>query len=329
MKVAHSDYPLVIFANGLGDHFMTLPALRALNLLFPNKLQLITSKNSFTPYLFGDVKFKKIYEVEFWDEASGDRRFLLPAFPKNFRCDLLIHLCPWNSPDIQSLLSILRVKNSVGMYQCFSNRIEWDESIHFSELIFKIPQWIDPCLRIEKFLFAPCFHLNGKPLEKTVKKKLRFLGDTVVIHNETQPERMLGLTQLKQLVERIRKNFPSMRIMLLSQKPIDLEIKHQNISQVHGLPFPVACAIVLFSDFYIGVDSSFTHLVNLTNKPAIALFGPTQGAHIGFHQRPHQVNLQSRDNTMNQHTAVNIFRAFKKVVTASLADGTIGNRNYK
>src|ERR1043165_186560 len=90
-----AHHPVVFFSNGLGDHLLSLPAIRALCQLFPDALTLVCQQRARSLF-FSDLSFRRVYGGEL--HASSARLFDPRAVYQEIReCDLLISLNPWHS----------------------------------------------------------------------------------------------------------------------------------------------------------------------------------------------------------------------------------------
>src|SRR5882724_5596182 len=95
--------PVVFFANGIGDTFLNLPALRALSTLFPTKPILICNPGAYR-LCFSELSLRKVVETRLWDE-DGIRQFDPRELAADIDgCDIFISLVPWYSEPLKALL---------------------------------------------------------------------------------------------------------------------------------------------------------------------------------------------------------------------------------
>src|SRR6266516_2903876 len=105
--------PVAIFGNGLGDHLLILPALRALAELFRGRLTLVCmpgARNSF----FSDLPLRSVCEAHM-NKVNGGRVFDAQAVATAVgTTDLLLSLNPWHSSSMSRLLELLTPRHSIG-----------------------------------------------------------------------------------------------------------------------------------------------------------------------------------------------------------------------
>ena len=311
-----SDYsrPCVFFANGIGDHFMTLPTLRALGVLFPNQITLITAKNQFTPYFFKEVPIARYVEIDLWDDESDERRLDIDTILDAGDFDLFIHLCPWDSPDFTALLAKMAPKASIGFFPAhFEYTVPASGTLHFHEHVFELVRLLAPQFELDDYSQAPSLPSDQGDLVQVMQARLSFLGKTLVVHNETEDTRKWDSGKLIEVFEFWAQHYPDWSIVLLGLNPMELpETLSDNVVQINNLPLPMACAVALMGDAYLGVDSSFIHLVKLTRKPAVGIFGKTKGFRIGF-RYSNQVNLQD-DYDAAKVPVADVIEALERVI---------------
>jgi hypothetical protein len=121
--------PVVFFANGIGDHIIALPALRALSNIFSGRLSLIVVEEAYTQ-IFSDIVFESVWFIKTFG-ASGVhimQKIGRESTPFDYEvlakeasgCDLFISLCLWTSPDLERLIKSLSPPVSVGFYPTFT-----------------------------------------------------------------------------------------------------------------------------------------------------------------------------------------------------------------
>ncbi len=123
-----AERPVVLFVNGLGDHLLCLPALRALAHLFEGRMRLVC-REGFGELLFGDLPVAGFVEEPF----AGDREAIAHPFDARALaerisdCDLLLSLNPWHSEDLDQLLRFLGDVDSIGFNGAFRRPLRVDE----------------------------------------------------------------------------------------------------------------------------------------------------------------------------------------------------------
>src|SRR5262249_12529485 len=130
--------PVALFANGIGDHLLNLPALRALSALYPGRLRLVCMPGARATF-FGDLPLLDALEIEFVREGSR-REFDADALAARIgRCDLFLSLVPWHSDSMDRLLRLVAPTHCKGFYPAFHDRLPLDYCRHGAELAFDLP----------------------------------------------------------------------------------------------------------------------------------------------------------------------------------------------
>src|SRR5208282_4338059 len=127
-------FPIAIFANAIGDHLTTLPALRALAALFPGRLSLICLPGSRREF-FSDVRLRSVCEIKMPVRGRWER--VIPAArvaERIGKCDLFLALNPWHSGSMDRLLRLLSPTLSVGFSPSFQVALPQDAITHRADL---------------------------------------------------------------------------------------------------------------------------------------------------------------------------------------------------
>src|SRR5437870_1843696 len=114
-------HPALFLANGIGDNFVNLPAVRAVACLFPGRLELICERAA--DAIFAEISAVRVHHVS-TAMAGGARRFdAARAAARISRCDLLISLNPWHSDCVDALLARVEPRHSIGFFPAFGRHV--------------------------------------------------------------------------------------------------------------------------------------------------------------------------------------------------------------
>ncbi len=301
-------HPVVVFANGLGDHLLALPALRALAELFGGRLALV-AMNGKPDLFFRGIPLRCVCETDVSRDEEGTKQFDATAVARSIGpADLVLSLNPWHSHSMDQLLELWAAPRAVGFHPNFTQHIALDFKKHSADLAFDLPLLFDPSLRIERFaephLTNPVSLRCAQAIRRSVPRPMRVLA----VHADTGKWTSMGSRALDA-------NIPPHQVlgnkMWPVQKFIDLLDSflsyHQDfvafvvggthlyldkgrfgsrvISCCH-LPLSVSLALVGFSDLFVGVDSCMLHAADLYGVPGVGLFGPTNPHEFGFRFGP-------------------------------------------
>src|SRR5215207_2776865 len=119
--------PVVIFSNGIGDHLLNFPALRALAALFPGRLTLLCSTGAGQTF-FSRLPLRAVIEADM-QRAEGGKSFDAESLARAVvPCDLLLSLNPWHSGSMDRLIALLEPEQSIGYFPAFQVSLPRDYS---------------------------------------------------------------------------------------------------------------------------------------------------------------------------------------------------------
>lgn len=275
--------PVVLFANGIGDHLLTLPALRALSRLFQGRLTVVC-----LPYaidsLFAPLLIKRFVEFaasDFIDRDFFDADSLADRIGV---CDLLISLNPWHSSSVDRLIEILGVDETVGHFPWFKHPCEPKHGQHSMEYAFSIAQLFEPDLRLQDFAFPLTLHTSAVQFAEKVRELVPTGGFVLGIHADTRPSKTWPPAKFSEFLHRFLHRHKDAYALLLGTRDSGIETgPYENrIIPCYGLPLECSLALLQTTDAFVGVDSCFLHQADLSRIPGVGLFGPTSPAEFGF-----------------------------------------------
>src|SRR5215208_6177602 len=125
-RLGRIEHPVALFSNGLGDALLTLPAVRALTMLFPGRLTLLCPRQAFQLcYQFLPLKqwveliWAKDSEADAWDGRHGRVHpfdfDVIAAAASVDCCDLFLSLVPWHARSIDELVLRLIPHTTIGL----------------------------------------------------------------------------------------------------------------------------------------------------------------------------------------------------------------------
>jgi ADP-heptose:LPS heptosyltransferase len=279
--------PVVIFSNGIGDHLLNLPALRALTALFPESLTLVCREGARETF-FSDLSLRAVFEVDM--QLSGDGRiFDADALARAVRqCDLLLSLNPWHSTSMDRLLTILKPAQSVGFFSAFQVNLPRDYSKHSADLAFDIPRFLEPSLRLDDFAerptFPPCYLKQAQRIRAVFPTDLRVMA----VHADTRPEKMWSSFRFANLLTAFLSRHPEFVVFVIGPTDPDFvhNVRDSPVFSCSGLPIATAICLVAECGLFLGVDSCMLHAADLFRIPGVGLFGPTSCQEWGFRFGP-------------------------------------------
>jgi len=308
--------PVVFFYNGLGDHLLALPAIRALAALFPKRLRIICIPLANATF-FSDVAVRSFLDVEI-RIIDGRRVFSADGLAKRIKaCDLFISLAPWHSSSVEMLLQLTRPNYAIGFSQHFHEVLPNDSYRHSADVAFNAPRRIDCGLRIEDFSAPP--RLSSENARRAIKLRRSLAGNRplVIIHTDTIQEKMWPAEKWSAFLEIILNRYKTLVVFVVgsSHATADAICRKSRTFPLTGLPLSTSLALISIADWFIGVDSCMLHAADLFRIPAVGLFGPTNAEKWGFRfTKGHHVQ---GDLTMDSIGVDRVVLAFERLLSCS------------
>jgi ADP-heptose:LPS heptosyltransferase len=299
--------PAALFYNGIGDHLLALPTLRALAHLFPGRLQLILDRNA-PLFLFEELNSARLVEVTF--VRNGHLRYFdaVSVAGSVEPCDLLISLVPWKSPSLNELLMALRPKHSIGFSSEFSVPLLYAGSIHAADSAFRVAKAMSK--ECEIFDFARPLQLpdQNRHDADAIRKSFSASEKLLVVHTVTGRQKTWPRRLIDKLLGDFVERHPEFGICVVGQTT-PRAAEHPRISECFDNPLATCFALVARSDLFLGVDSCMLHAADLCRIPSVGLFGPTRTIEWGL-RFTSGVNLQG-DCSMESISAEWVMKALE------------------
>lgn len=282
-------HPVAFFANGIGDHLLALPAIRALSCLFNGRLSLICMEGAGDTF-FSDLPLRSIFETKMYDNGKR-REFDAPAAAENIgTCDFFVSINPWHSLSVDRLLEALAPKASLGFFPAFKRTLALNYRKHSADLAFDVPRKLQRTLCFEDFAQPPQLPPRAHQLSRRLRGHLPRAMRVLAVHTETSPEKMWPQERFAEVLDRFLERHPEFIAIVVDSCPsgLDRGRRRDQIILSHGLPLTAALSIVGESDCFLGIDSCMLHAADLYRVPGVGLFGPTNCDEWGFRLSAHR-----------------------------------------
>lgn len=285
----------VFFANGIGDHLMVLPAVRAITGIFGKRVTLF----AMLPLLdlfFGRLPFGGIAPVVLYEDRDGCNRFTPEAVADGIAdIQLFISLNPWHSAEVDALLAHLKPAMSIGLYEQFDIYAQPCSGEHSCDRAFRIAKTIDPTQTIENYSTPPLLPKHSLLAGRRILAALPAEQKVLAVHNETLDHKMWRDERMTRLINLFLEARPDFVVLALGATNRGFETFGGNprVTAPLGLPLDAALALVAQADLFLGVDSCMLHMADLCRVPGVGLFGPADSAplgsiEMGFRFGPHR-----------------------------------------
>jgi ADP-heptose:LPS heptosyltransferase len=285
--------PVAFFVNGLGDHILSLPALRGLAQLFDGRLTLLCAEGSHQ-FLFNELNLRRRIAFPVTSH-NGSREFNWRALTELVgSCDLFISLVPWFSDSLKNLVHDLTPLLSVGFFPSYG--IDLPSNVkHASQRAFDFVRLFAPEYRFEDFAAPPLYPQVSLSAAQRIRNRLPRGVRVLAVHADTSPEKMWQRDRYVAALDIFLSRHDDFIALLVGweSQGLDTGFHADRVVPAYKLPFDLMCALVAGSDLFLGIDSCMLHLADFERIPAVGLFGPTSTEEFGFIMGPN-VTLEAK-----------------------------------
>jgi ADP-heptose:LPS heptosyltransferase len=301
---------------GIGDAYIQLPLLRALNHIFNNKITLITSE--FNKNLYMAEGFSEIltFPLDFvrTPEYSTFKYDLKALSDLLVDADFFIDSNTWHLKE-GGYEDFIRTRQfpTLGFYDFFKEHTYADFSLNSFDLSFNLAKKISENIKIEDFAYPPVLSKTISDFMAEVKSK--FTKDIIIlgIQDQTKEDKMWPQGNFESLINDILGKYSNVAILIFGDKSlIDKSCIHDRSRVLDfevTFDFQVMNGFMSIIDFFIGIDSVFLHLADLHRIPSLGLFGPTNHKEWGF-RFTNGIELVAKNGKMSSISIEEVLKAF-------------------
>lgn len=310
--------PVVIFAGAIGDHLLIIPALRALDYLFPGKLEFVCFPRRWHAY-YGDIKFAKVYEQGvIWDGEAYN--IDTDNLAQNLAgADLVMCFTSWYHESLIQLLKIIQPAHSLGYFSFYETMVPRNFEQNTADLNFDLVNLIDPDLNLTDFGYAPAFSAKHRWRAKQLREELPNGFKMLAVHADTKPEKMWDPENFVEVLNLFLGRHPEYVAVVVGETDLGLQKgKHSDRIFTHfNLPQLTALSLIGEADLFLGVDSCMLHSADLFGIPGVSLFGPVNPIQWGFRFSRYHRDLRGEDGKMENLKPHQVLEALEEVEAES------------
>ncbi|BBY23796.1 glycosyltransferase family 9 protein [Mycobacterium stomatepiae] len=207
--------------------------------------------------------------------------------------DVFIDTLPWSSLSsvvIQPLLQRLRSATSIGFTTGHDIVIPKGDC-HHADLTFKLAQFFDPSLRIERYARPVPIPADVHEQARSIRAAVPVGAKVLVVHADSNwIEKRWPVTRFIDLLDRFLARHHDFVAWVVGMGYEELNVARHGdrVFAQLGLPLDLTTGLVATADLFVGIDSSMLHAADLARVPGVGLFGPTSAAEWGFRFAPHR-----------------------------------------
>lgn len=300
--------PVIFFANAVGDHVVSLPALRALSSIFDARVELICLPDSDFDF-FSHIGFSATHSI-IVPAACGETWLYQAQNISNLPfdhdglasqisgCDLFISLSLWHSEDLHSLLNEVKPSLSIGFSKDYGCVLYNDsEHKHAFDQLFQAVHVLSPTTKIEPFAFPPMITSYDMHNANRILGKHLGMYRLLIVHTDTKRRKMWCAEKFLEVVDTflgLKRYYIAVVVGLDHGLLLHNAIHRERILDASGLALGTTFAIIREGDLFLGIDSCMLHVADLFRIPGVGLFGPTDPEKWGFRFSEH-VHVKGND----------------------------------
>jgi ADP-heptose:LPS heptosyltransferase len=305
----------IFFINGLGDHFVVLPALRALVATFPNECVLVTG-HGVSELLFTEMEFSQVIKVKFEPTHEDPHNFDFKSVAVQVgRVDIFVSLSSWCTQALLHLRDLVAPGISVGVCGPFDLVIEGQAGMHMAEQFFEVARVFNSSLVIEEF--SQPIPLPDRSSELAFElRALLSNRRLLVVHPEPSVTQKRWQTErFSKLIRMLIDSDKTLFVLVVTRGPAFFEEDFgHSFLQVAGANLPIFLGAISAADFFIGVDSVGLHIADCFNVLGVALFGPTDPKQWGFRNSTGSICVSGTAG-MESISTEDVFTAYKAIAS--------------
>jgi len=324
-----SKNPIIFITNGIGDHLMSIPSIRALSQIFNQKTSIICSQG-LCHLLHDDINFSNVLEIEHHISGTG-RKFDVDSLIKRMGYhDLFISLNSWHSEDVDKLLFYLKPSHSIGFFPQFDVAMPRNYNLHAIELAFEVPHHLCPELKLQEFtnkFKIPGFYQKGA---RKLRNQKGLNGYPVIaIHLDSHISRMWSYQKMFEVIKELLHIYKHAQFIFVGKQEDELlsfcEQYENAVFSFCDFSLGLSFALIMGADFFIGIDSCMLHAADLFRIPGVGLFGPTKPEEFGFYYALHR-NVRSPSGSMSDISASDVFIEIHSLISELSFMGYLPNQ---
>jgi ADP-heptose:LPS heptosyltransferase len=269
--------PVALFLNGIGDHVIALPAVRALASAFKGNLALVCLEQA-RDLFYSGLRLHKAHVI---DERRYDARALAERIQE---CDCFISFERTDNPSTRSLLALLQPAYSVGHLDGFERRVALQNRAA-ADAAFEIARLFDVSLHIEDFTQSFVAPGGLQALRAAVAGRLGYRPSILAIHCETASHKTWRTDSFAEAVATFLASRPDWIAVVVGRGSGGCFAARagRRTFDLCGLPLRRSMEVVADADLFVGIDSCMLHVAGISRVPSVAVVGP--GSEPGFDVR--------------------------------------------
>jgi ADP-heptose:LPS heptosyltransferase len=271
---------VVVVVNGLGDHLMMLPVVRALSHVFDGRL--VIAALPVAPVVFAGVPIERFVTLRL-TPGRGARAVDVEAAAADIGwADTVVSLNRTDDEDVRTFARLVATGPTAGLFPHFALHVPFDQRAHCTDLAFRLVQRFDDRLEIDAFAGPPDAGAHGNRRGREFAALLPPGLDLLLVHADTSADKEWTVEAFQRTLDDFLVAHPNFVALVLGTRDVGIRPgPTRRIFPAIGLPLDVSLALMGRGTAFLGVDSAMLHAADLFRVPTVALFGPGDPRQFG------------------------------------------------
>lgn len=275
-----NDLSVVVFSNnGIGDFWLSLPALRAI-LSSCRELFLIAPPKhlSVLPTSVG-CAIKSVALRDPFRKAELFSREEIESLQSRVRCDILVSMATYESASFRQLVQALKPTQ---VYGYFDGDVPCKASAndqHMGELLFHVARCALRDQGLDENQFRTQVRGFAEENERRAARIVSHLGadrKLIAVHSEaSEAGKCLSSASVIAALTKLIEHYPQYAAVVVNPTGFCGDLGDLPIFDLSGLTLASASALVSRAHLALTVDSCFRHQLDSLDIPTVAVYGPT------------------------------------------------------
>jgi len=296
--------------NGLGDHLMMLPVVRALSHAFRGRI--VLAALPVAQIVFAGVAIERFVPLRL-SPTRGARAIDVDDAVANIgSADILVSLNRTCDDGVLRLAERIGAGITAGLFPEFTIHVPFDQQIHSTDLAFTIARRFDDSLELETFSAAPAVGADAGRYGREFAQLFPPGVQTLIVHADTSRDKEWRAEHLQQALDDFLSTRADFVSVVLGVRDVGLQPGATGrILSAVGVPLDISLALVAQGTAFLGVDSAMLHAADLCRLPSVALFGPGDSRQFGCRFCRHE---HIAAPSMAQIAVASVLQALDRVV---------------
>jgi ADP-heptose:LPS heptosyltransferase len=266
---------ILCHVGGIGDHYLSLPAMRALINVLGSKVRLAGHPEAIH-LVYGELGLEgKI--IDFTVKDGSLTRDIRSVVDEIGDCEFLVSLVPLLNGIADEVVTAVKPAASIGFGAACGTRIRLNERQHAIDMYLDVPRALDSGRLGGDIFDPPKLPARSLAFAREIRGQIPRGVKLLAVHADTKPDKMWDTRCFVDLLHGFASDHPEVFVVIVGSIDLGLTLGPVQERMIPCMDIPLLDSIALVSqaDAFLGVDSCMLHLADLFRIPSVGLFGCT------------------------------------------------------